>query len=76
MAIAGVVFMFEVVRFIFLNKDGKPEEKDKVKNHILYSLIALVVLLGFWSIVGIISSALGINQGQSIDSRSVPRVNI
>lgn len=75
-AIAGVVFMFEVIRFIFLGKDGKAEEKDKIKTHILYSLIALVVLLGFWGIVGMISKLIGIRTGESVSGGDIPRVYI
>lgn len=75
-AVAGVVFMFEVIRFIFLGKDGKAEEKDKIKTHILYSLIALVVLLGFWGIVGMISKLIGVRTGESVSAGDIPRVYI
>jgi ABC-type dipeptide/oligopeptide/nickel transport system permease subunit len=75
-AIAGVIFMFEVIRYIFTNKDGNVEEKGKIRSHIIWSLVALVVLLGFWGIVGLISDAFGIDQGRSVTEGDIPRVII
>lgn len=74
-SIAGVVFMFNVLKYI-LKGDKDPKEKEEMKHTLLYSIIALVVLLGFWAIVGMISTALGIDQGQSIREGDIPSVII
>jgi hypothetical protein len=52
------------------------EEKGKIRSHIIWSLVALVVLLGFWGIVGLISDAFGIDQGRSVTEGDIPRVII
>lgn len=75
-ALAGVVFMFEVIRFIFAGMNGKAEEKDKIRTHMIMSLVALVVLLGFWGIVGIISNMLGIRPGASVTTSGIPGVQL
>ena len=70
-AVAGVVFMFNIVKFIF---EGNAEAKEKEKKAILLSLVALVVLLGFWAIVGVISRTLGINTNRNISTNDIPQV--
>jgi ABC-type amino acid transport system permease subunit len=75
-AIAGVVFMFEVVRYIFAGKDGKAEEKETIRKHIMWSLVALVVLLTFWGITRAISNTLGLSRGEAIGDRQIPTVKI
>lgn len=73
-ALAGVVFMIEVLRFIFTGKDGKVEEKDKIKSHIMWSLVALFVLISFWGIVRLIAGTVGIKTGDNIKSGDIPKV--
>ncbi len=74
-ALAGVVFMIEVLRFIFTGKDGKVEEKEKIRSHIMWSLVALVILISFWGIVRLIAGTVGIKTGDNLGSGDIPKVN-
>lgn len=72
-AVAGLVFMYSILKFLFENDATK---KDEDKKWIIYSLIALVVLLGFWSIVTTISNALDITRGDKVTGTEVPGVTL
>lgn len=76
-AFAGVIFMYEVVRFILVGKDDAAK-KTEIRNHLLTSLVALVVLLSFWAIVRLISDSIlgGGKQGTDIGSGDIPEVVI
>ncbi len=74
-ALAGVVFMVEIVRFILVGKDGKVEEKESIRKHIMWSLVALVVLISFWGIVRLIAGTVGIKTGENLGSGDIPKVN-
>ena len=78
-ALAGVVFMFEVVRYIFAGKSGDAKEKDEIRKHMMWSLIALVVLLTFWGIVRMIAGSLALDIGtrnSSIEINQIPSVKL
>ena len=72
-AIAGLVFMYSILKFLFENDATK---KDEDKKWIIYSLVALVVLLGFWSIVTMISNTLNIKRGETITGSEIPSVKL
>ena len=47
--VAAIVFIWGIVSFI--SKSDNPEERKKARSLIIYGLVAMVVMLGFWGIV-------------------------
>jgi len=58
----GLAFLFFVVNAIrfFVLGGASQEGRDKAKSLVIYSVIALVILLIFWGIVNIIAGSLGL----------------
>lgn len=62
-AFAGVVFMFQVIRFITTTKE---DTRTGLRTSIGVNLIVLFVLLGFWGIIAMLSNMLGLTLGTDI----------
>jgi heme O synthase-like polyprenyltransferase len=73
--IAGLVFMYEVLKFILTAKDGKAEEKEQNRKHLMYSLVALAVLISFWGIVGFMLRFFGLSSGDNVTQSDIPKVD-
>lgn len=58
-ALAIVYFLYGVLEF-FLNQENE-EKKTSSKSHMLWGIIGIVIMLGVWSILGIILTTLNIN---------------
>lgn len=58
-ALALVYFIYGIVVFI-ANADNETE-REKGKQHILYSVIGLVIMVGAWGIIELILASLGPN---------------
>lgn len=56
-AAALVYFIYGVVKFI-ANADNEAA-REKGKQHILYSIIGLVIMVGVWGIIELIINSLG-----------------
>ena len=56
-AAALVYFIFGVVKYI-ANADNETE-REKGRQHILYSIVGLVIMMGVWGILQIIANTLG-----------------
>lgn len=74
--IAGLVFMFEILRFIFAGKDGDAKEKDTIRKHLMWSLVALAVLISFWGIVGTLIKVFGLQTGEKVMDTDIPGVQL
>lgn len=59
-SVAGIVFMYQVVRYIMV-QDLK--QREQYRRGVLSNLLVLVVLLGFWSIIAVASNTLGLTIG-------------
>lgn len=65
-AIALLVFFWGLVKFIFAQ--GNEEAKADAKKIMLWGLIALFVMVSVWGLVEFIGTALGIDQGEDLES--------
>ncbi len=64
-AVALVYFIYGVVVFI-ANADNETA-REKGKQHILYSIIGLVVMAGVWGILQLIVNTLGVSPPDGYD---------
>lgn len=62
-------FFWGLVKFIFAQ--GNEEAKSDAKKVMIWSVVALFVMVSVWGLVKFIGDALGIQQGETIE---VPRV--
>lgn len=60
-AIAVVIFIWGVVQFV-LNADDT-EKKAKGRDFMIWGIIALTVMVGFWGLVKVVGSTFGVNTG-------------
>jgi uncharacterized membrane protein YidH (DUF202 family) len=61
-ALAVVYFLYGVLEFI-MNQDNE-EAKTKGKSHMLWGIIGITIMVGVWTILGIILSTLGISTSE------------
>ncbi len=54
-----LVFMWGMVEFIANPTD--PTHKEKGKQHMIYGVIGLLIMVSVWGIVGLVTDALGID---------------
>jgi uncharacterized membrane protein len=69
--LAVVVFFWFLVTFIWKGKDN-PEEQKKGRAGMMYSLLAIFVMVSLWGIITFIGGILGIGQGGSISGFNLP----
>lgn len=74
-AIAGLVFIYELIMFIVTKEEGG-DKSTKFKKGILYSLLALFIMLTFWGLIRTLANAFGLNLGDDITSRDIPTVQL
>lgn len=65
-------FFWGLVKFIFAA--GSEVDKDKGKNLMIYSIIALFVMVSVWGLVRFIGNAFNIQQGGTVDVPTVPQL--
>ncbi|KKS04693.1 MAG: hypothetical protein UU82_C0006G0031 [Candidatus Nomurabacteria bacterium GW2011_GWC2_41_8] len=58
-ALAVAYFLYGVLEF-FLNQEND-EKKTTGKSHMLWGVIGITIMLGVWTILGIITNTLGIS---------------
>ncbi len=61
-ALAVVYFLYGVFEF-FLNQD-KEEKKTTGKQHMIWGIIGITIMMGVWTILGIVLATLGISKDQ------------
>jgi fumarate reductase subunit D len=71
--IAVLFFFYEIIMLITKGKD-KPEEKAKAITGIIYSLVAIFIMLTFFGLVKILASTVGVQTGDSVTSNDIPTV--
>ena len=69
--IAFLIFFWKVVVFIFVNQSS--DDKTKTKEHIGWSLIALLIITSIWGIIAFFRSIIGIEEGE-VNSIQIPEV--
>jgi succinate dehydrogenase/fumarate reductase cytochrome b subunit len=58
-ALAVIYFLYGVV--VFLMHQDNEEEKTSGKSHMLWGIIGIAIMLGVWTILGILVNTLGIS---------------
>lgn len=72
-AIAVIIFIYSVIRFIL---EDKLEEKEKRKKGIIYSLAGLIIIFALFGIIRVVQNITGTGGNNTIDSSQVPRVDL
>lgn len=68
--LALLAFFWGLVRFIFAA--GDEEKRKESRSMMIYSIIALFVMVSVWGLVGFIGQALGVGQGSGNNPITVP----
>lgn len=72
---AVIIFFYEIVMFIKSKDKGDATKVEAARNGIIWSLVALFIMLSWLGVVRILQSATGTaNQGDTIDQGDVPQV--
>jgi succinate dehydrogenase/fumarate reductase cytochrome b subunit len=61
-ALAVVYFLYGILEFI-MNQENE-EKKTSGKSHMLWGVIGIVIMLGVWTLLGIVTSTLGIDKSE------------
>ncbi len=69
--LAVLAFFWFLVLFIWKASDN-PTEQAKLKSGMLWSIIALFVMVAIWGIVGFIANMLGVQVGGSMPGFKLP----
>lgn len=72
--LAVVVFFASLIWFIWKGREGK--NVDDAKNGMLWSVIAIFIMVSIWGIVGFIGSVLNVGQGGGVPIPQIPSVRI
>lgn len=74
--IAVLAFMYSIIMFL-INRDKDVDKANHFKGQIVWELVALVLLFGWFGFVKIFANTLGIQGavGQDINSSDIPMVN-
>lgn len=69
---AVVVFFFFLIRYLIAGKND-PAEKKKELKRMMYSLIAIFVMVTLWGIIAFAGDLIGINPNVAVTAPSLPR---
>lgn len=76
-ALAVLYFLYGVVKFI-LNQDNE-EAKSTGKQHMIWGIIGMAIMLGVWGILGMVLNTFGITgidlQGGNADNITLPTMD-
>ena len=61
-ALAIVYFLYGV--FEFLSNQANEEKKTTGKSHMLWGIVGITIMMGVWTILGILLNTLGINKSE------------
>lgn len=74
-ALAIVYFLYGVLEFI-MNQENE-EKKTSGKSHMIWGIIGITIMLGVWTILGIVLNTLNINyihpQSGTVDTLPQPQ---
>lgn len=71
LALAVLGFFYGLITFIW----GGGDVKDKGKNVMLWSLVALFVMFSVWGIINMLQQTAGVDGQNTITPPSIPRLN-
>ncbi len=69
-ALALVTFFFFLV--LFIKESGNPEVQKKMKLGIMWSIVALFVMISIWGILSLMGDLLGIDKSNTINGFRLP----
>ena len=80
-AVVPIVITLALIYFIwglaeYILAAGDPEKKSEGKTRMIYGIIALLVIVSVWGIVGFLGNVLGIGQGGEAPTPSVQPINV
>ena len=61
-ALAIVFFLYGV--FEFLSNQDNDEKKTTGKSHMLWGIVGITIMMGVWTILGILLNTMGISKGE------------
>jgi amino acid transporter len=61
-ALAIVYFLYGV--FEFLSNQANEEKKTTGKSHMMWGIIGITIMMGVWTILGILLNTLGIDESE------------
>lgn len=61
-ALAIVYFLYGV--FEFISNQANEEKKTTGKSHMMWGIIGITIMMGVWTILGIVLSTLGISKSE------------
>ena len=70
-AIAAIYFLWGVVGYI--STSGDEASRKKAKEHMIYGLVAIAVMLTFWGLILVVTNYFGLNQRAAPNLPSLPR---
>lgn len=73
-AIALVVFFWGMIKYFMLGADD-PNSKASGRGLMLYSLIALVIMVAVWGIVNLIIGVFGLGENRDVTPPGIPANN-
>ena len=68
-ALGVIYFVWGVVQYFIRDSE---EAKEKGKDRIIYGIIGLVVIVGMWGLVRIVTNTFGLNNTTNINYPTVP----
>jgi len=71
-AIAVIVFIFTLIKYIWAD----PAEKEKDRKGLIYSLVALFIIVSLFGILKVVQNVTGTGGNNTIDATQVPRVDL
>lgn len=71
--IAVLFFFYEIIMLITKGKDDPKKKADAITG-IIYSLVAIFIMLTFFGLVKILASTVGVDTGDSVTSQDIPTV--
>lgn len=68
-AIAVVIFVWGVIQYVIASDE---EAKSAGRDRIIYGIIGLVVIVGLWGLVRLVTNTFGLNNQTNIQFPTVP----
>ena len=70
-SLAVLAFFWYLIVFIWKGKDDGEQKKAGITG-MMYSILALFVMVSVWGIIALVGSTLGVGQGGSVPIPSIP----